>query len=410
MLTCNPFANTTPNTPLDVSSLPTPLIKLTDFGLSRFIDPANPLLTTRCGSEFYSAPEIIMAQPYDGRRTDAWACGVVLFALATRVLPFDAPAPPAPAHDSSKYMLTPPPPPPKRDTKRSYMLRIAKGEYKWPGEEHHHHHRHTSSGSSLFPSSSSSWSSAASSCSSVSSYGGGLSRRSSLALSDDGHHHPHAYQPPHTYSPPPASTDGHDDPSFSSLSRPHTLPAPTRQLSHLASPQLKRLVSRLLVRDPSKRAALMDLWNDPWMKGPGAPLPPPEAPLDDDPSSPSSSTVDEVLSRWQNGLHSRQLPPSRRGSDEYDDTEGEGEEEEEYEDVTPGAHHGSVSRSGTPDCDGAMLHLQDVKSRVLGEDQDMDWFPTGELIHKRSRSGRLVFGDKEGNTIPIVARQEVISS
>ncbi|KAE9395124.1 kinase-like protein, partial [Gymnopus androsaceus JB14] len=65
---------------------PQPLIKLTDFGLSRFIDTANPLLTTRCGSEAYAAPElndseIESAGGYDARETDAWACGVVLYAL-----------------------------------------------------------------------------------------------------------------------------------------------------------------------------------------------------------------------------------------------------------------------------------------------------------------------------------------
>ena len=69
---------------------PAPLVKLTDFGLSRFVDPASPLLTTRCGSESYAAPELVTGRPYDGRETDAWACGVVLFALVARRLPFDA--------------------------------------------------------------------------------------------------------------------------------------------------------------------------------------------------------------------------------------------------------------------------------------------------------------------------------
>ncbi|KIK59099.1 hypothetical protein GYMLUDRAFT_169952, partial [Collybiopsis luxurians FD-317 M1] len=72
--------NTTLPTP------PQPLIKLTDFGLSRFIDPARPLLTTRCGSEAYAAPELGGggaggAGGYDARETDAWACGVVLYTL-----------------------------------------------------------------------------------------------------------------------------------------------------------------------------------------------------------------------------------------------------------------------------------------------------------------------------------------
>lgn len=112
-------------TRVSVDDLPTPLIKLTDFGLSRFIDIGNgekgqgELLTTRCGSEAYAAPELVMGSSsyaystpvstagltptvsppsavvgpkhrsgYDARETDAWACGVVLYALVARKLPF----------------------------------------------------------------------------------------------------------------------------------------------------------------------------------------------------------------------------------------------------------------------------------------------------------------------------------
>ena len=66
---------------------------LTDLGLSRRIPapPESPLLTTRCGSEDYAAPEILLGQPYDGRSTDAWALGVLLFALMEGRLPFDPP-------------------------------------------------------------------------------------------------------------------------------------------------------------------------------------------------------------------------------------------------------------------------------------------------------------------------------
>ncbi|KAJ7578260.1 kinase-like domain-containing protein, partial [Mycena floridula] len=73
---------------------PQPLIKLTDFGLSRFIDPGKPLLSTKCGSEAYAAPklpDILWASGsgggYDARETDAWACGVVLYSLVARRLP-----------------------------------------------------------------------------------------------------------------------------------------------------------------------------------------------------------------------------------------------------------------------------------------------------------------------------------
>ncbi|KAH0264582.1 Pkinase-domain-containing protein, partial [Aureobasidium melanogenum] len=72
---------------------PYPLVCLTDLGLSRRIaaPPASPLLTTRCGSEDYAAPEILLGQPYDGRSTDGWALGVVLYALMEGRLPFDCP-------------------------------------------------------------------------------------------------------------------------------------------------------------------------------------------------------------------------------------------------------------------------------------------------------------------------------
>lgn len=67
------------------------VITLTDLGLSRRIPepPESPLLTTRCGSEDYAAPEILMGQSYDGRQTDAWALGVLLYALMEGRLPFD---------------------------------------------------------------------------------------------------------------------------------------------------------------------------------------------------------------------------------------------------------------------------------------------------------------------------------
>ena len=93
-------------------------MKLTDFGLSRFVDPDNPWLTTRCGSESYAAPEIVMGSRYDGRDTDAWACGIVLYALTTRRLPFDS------LHGGFNSK-----------SRRAMLLRIAKCEYGWPKME-----------------------------------------------------------------------------------------------------------------------------------------------------------------------------------------------------------------------------------------------------------------------------------
>ncbi|KAJ5589741.1 hypothetical protein N7450_003713 [Penicillium hetheringtonii] len=67
------------------------VVTLSDLGLSRRIPepPESPLLQTRCGSEDYAAPEILMGQTYDGRSTDAWALGVLLYAIMENRLPFD---------------------------------------------------------------------------------------------------------------------------------------------------------------------------------------------------------------------------------------------------------------------------------------------------------------------------------
>ncbi len=102
-------------------AFPRPLIKLTDFGLSRFIDLEHPLLQTRCGSESFAAPEIVMGQPYDGRMTDSWACGVTLYALLTGELPFD--------RSSQMYLAVDGE---SEGERRRRMMRIAKGQYGWP--------------------------------------------------------------------------------------------------------------------------------------------------------------------------------------------------------------------------------------------------------------------------------------
>jgi protein-serine/threonine kinase len=90
----------------DPQSHPYPLATLTDLGLSRRVPapPESPLLTTRCGSEDYAAPEILLGQPYDGRQTDAWALGVVLYALMEGRLPFDPP-PGKPARSRAAHRI-----------------------------------------------------------------------------------------------------------------------------------------------------------------------------------------------------------------------------------------------------------------------------------------------------------------
>ncbi|ETR99519.1 kinase-like protein, partial [Trichoderma reesei RUT C-30] len=96
------------------STYPYPVIALADLGLSRRI-AEDEKLETRCGSEDYAAPEVIMGQPYDGRATDAWSLGVLLYALLESRLPFD---PPPGLHDSHRMR-----------SRKSH--RIARGEWRW---------------------------------------------------------------------------------------------------------------------------------------------------------------------------------------------------------------------------------------------------------------------------------------
>lgn len=70
------------------TTYPYSVTTLTDLGLSRHVAD-DEKLETRCGSDDYAAPEVIMGQPYDGRATDAWSLGVLLYALLEGRLPFD---------------------------------------------------------------------------------------------------------------------------------------------------------------------------------------------------------------------------------------------------------------------------------------------------------------------------------
>lgn len=83
------------------------------------IDPDSPILTTRCGSEEYAAPEIVQSKGYDGRQTDTWALGIILYALLVGYLPF--------RYDATKG---------ERVTQMFY--RIVRAQVKWPKTWNHH--------------------------------------------------------------------------------------------------------------------------------------------------------------------------------------------------------------------------------------------------------------------------------
>ncbi|KAK0227797.1 kinase-like domain-containing protein [Armillaria fumosa] len=184
------------HSPHSLPTPPLPLIQLTDFGLSRFIDPSRPLLTTRCGSEAYAAPELVVSGGrysvasgkkadgggYDARETDAWACGVALYEIMTRLLPFGEGPSDGKAYGRAKFAGTP-------IERRQWLIKIARAEWKWPEAAKHNH-------------------------------GGGLMVEELVECTG-----------------------------------------------------ARRMVERLLVRDPSKRSRIIDLWDDEWMSGLVSPPP-----------------------------------------------------------------------------------------------------------------------------------------
>ena len=65
-----------------------PNIKITDFGLCGYIIPDNKM-STFCGSPYYSAPECLKHQEYDGKLSDIWSLGVILYELVTNDHPWN---------------------------------------------------------------------------------------------------------------------------------------------------------------------------------------------------------------------------------------------------------------------------------------------------------------------------------
>lgn len=64
----------------------TRMIKVSDFGLARFIS-VETLASTTCGTPGYVAPEILKQSPY-GKECDYWSIGVVLYILLCGFPPF----------------------------------------------------------------------------------------------------------------------------------------------------------------------------------------------------------------------------------------------------------------------------------------------------------------------------------
>jgi serine/threonine protein kinase len=62
-------------------------VKLCDFGFS-IVQRPNCLLSTPCGSVAYAAPEVVGVQPYDGRKSDIWSLGIVLYTMCAGYFPW----------------------------------------------------------------------------------------------------------------------------------------------------------------------------------------------------------------------------------------------------------------------------------------------------------------------------------
>jgi len=56
-------------------------VKIADFGFAKWM--RDNKVATSCGSPHYTAPEIIIGLPYDGRCADIWSCGVIFYTLLT---------------------------------------------------------------------------------------------------------------------------------------------------------------------------------------------------------------------------------------------------------------------------------------------------------------------------------------
>ena len=65
------------------------IVKIGDFGLSKYYKSSNTRLSTICGSPCYSAPEMLRGNKYKPFPIDVWGIGVILYCMICGALPFE---------------------------------------------------------------------------------------------------------------------------------------------------------------------------------------------------------------------------------------------------------------------------------------------------------------------------------
>ncbi|RLV95270.1 Serine/threonine-protein kinase PRR1 [Spathaspora sp. JA1] len=102
-----------------------PVINMSDFGLSKRLTHDEQLLTTRCGSQDYISPEILLGTKYNGKLSDSWSVAVVIFSMLENRLPFDISPPPTNSPSISPSVLK------RKRSKNSVAHRIATIDWHW---------------------------------------------------------------------------------------------------------------------------------------------------------------------------------------------------------------------------------------------------------------------------------------
>jgi serine/threonine protein kinase len=62
---------------------------LVDFGVSLLMQGDNDAMTSTMGTKLYFAPELFAEEEMKGKKTDIWSCGVTLYYMLYKKLPFN---------------------------------------------------------------------------------------------------------------------------------------------------------------------------------------------------------------------------------------------------------------------------------------------------------------------------------